>query len=204
MVRFTAGLKAGVSRLRFGPNGDLCVGQIGDPDGNRNESGNKLFGLQKLKAKGMEIEFTEPVALDADQAAKYEVKSWTYTRTADYGGSAQNKKILAVTKVQVDASRKKVYLEVTGLTTGLTSPAMGKAAPAAFTIGRAQGEIRFRIASNRPYVLRISDARGALVAELKGEDSRVRALPAQGLKSEPYAATLNLDGKSLSRSFVHH
>ncbi|MDQ2999730.1 MAG: hypothetical protein M3Y08_00505 [Fibrobacterota bacterium] len=259
VVRFTSGLKAGVSRLRFGPNGDLYVGQIGDPDGNWNESDTKLFGLQKLKAngktafemlsvrsrpKGMEIEFTEPVALDADQPAKYEVKSWTYTRTVDYGGSAQNKKILAVTKVQVDASRKKVYLEVTGLTagylvyirlvglksatdgapwsteawytlnrfgsgdpfetTGLAAPAVGKAAPAAFTIGRDHEAIRFQIASVGPYVLRISDARGALVAELKGEVSGVRALPVQGLKSGLYAAILISDGKSMSRSFVHH
>lgn len=133
VMRFSAGLKAGVSRLRFGPSGDLYVGQIGDPDGNWNESATKLYGLQKLKAngktafemlsvrsrpKGMEIEFTEPVALDADQAAKFEVKSWTYTRTAAYGGSPVNKKTLSVSKVQVDASRKKVYLEVTGLTAG--------------------------------------------------------------------------------------
>ena len=133
VMRFSAGLRAGVSRLKFGPNGDLYVGQIGDPDGNWKEADNKLYGLQKLKAngktafemlsvrsrpKGMEIEFTEPVALDADQAVKFEVKSWTYTRTAAYGGSPINKKTLTISKVQVDASRKKVYLEVTGLTAG--------------------------------------------------------------------------------------
>jgi hypothetical protein len=259
VVRFSAGLKAGVSRLKFGPNGDLYVGQIGDPDGNWNESGTKLFGLQKLKAngkttfeihnvrsrpKGMEIEFTEPVALDADQAAKYEVKTWKYTRTEAYGGPKENSKTLAITKVLVDASRKKVYLEATGLTagyvvyirllglksatagaawsteawytlnkfgigepfetTGLAAPTGENAAPAAFSIARAQGEIRFRIDSDKPYVLRISDARGAMVAELKGGVSGMRALPIQGLKPGLYAATLTSGGKSLSRSFVHH
>ncbi|HKP97163.1 MAG TPA: hypothetical protein VJ385_15545 [Fibrobacteria bacterium] len=133
LVRFSAGFAGGVSRLKFGPNGDLYVGQIGDADGNWHEPNRKLYGLQKLKPngntafeilnvrsrpKGMELEFTEPVALDADQASRYEVKSWTYVRTAAYGGSKEGSKTLGITKVQVDASRKKVYLEVSGLAAG--------------------------------------------------------------------------------------
>ncbi len=133
VTRFSAGLQCGPSRLAFGSNGDLFVGEIGDESGNWNEPNKKLYGLQKLKPngkttfemlnahsrpKGMELEFTEEVALDADQAAKYEVLSWTYTRTADYGGSPVNKKPLAITSVKVDPTRKKVYLEIAGLQTG--------------------------------------------------------------------------------------
>lgn len=133
VVRFSAGFNSGVSRLKFAPNGDLIVGEIGDPDGNWNEPGKKLYGLQKLKAngksafeilavrsrpKGMELEFTEEVALDADQPTKYEAKTWNYVRTASYGGPKQNSNGLTVSKVQVDPSRKKVYLELNGLKDG--------------------------------------------------------------------------------------
>lgn len=134
VMRFSAGFNCGVSRLKFAPNGDLIVGQIGDGDGNWNEPGKKLFGLQKLKAngksafemltvrsrpKGMELEFTEQVAADANLAAKYEVKTWTYTRTSSYGGSKVNPRTLTVTSVQVDPiTKKKVYLEIAGLTAG--------------------------------------------------------------------------------------
>ncbi len=66
----------------------------------------------------MELEFTEEVSADAGLAAKYEVKTWTYTRTPDYGGSSVDQKSLTVSSVQVDASKKKVYLEIAGLRTG--------------------------------------------------------------------------------------
>ncbi len=133
VMRFSAGFTGGVSRLKFGPSGDLFVGQIGDADGNWNEPNKELFGLQKLKSngkttfemlsvrsrpKGMELEFTEPVALDADQAARYEVKTWNYLRTATYGGPKTNAKTLTPSLVKVDATRKKVYLEVAGMTAG--------------------------------------------------------------------------------------
>ncbi|MDB5047570.1 MAG: hypothetical protein JWO30_641 [Fibrobacteres bacterium] len=259
VVRFSAGFMGGVSRLKFGPNGDLYVGQIGDADGNWNEPGRKLYGLQKLKAngkttfemlsvhsrpKGMEIEFTEPVALDADQAAKYEVKSWTYIRTADYGGNKENNKTLAVTKVQVDATRKKVYLEVAGLATGnliyirlaglksatgggawsteawytlnafgsgepfegstAVAPAPGRLPSRAFTIGRAGDDFRFRVDAGGAYVLRVSDARGALVAEFRGQAAGVRSLPLRNLSRGLYAATLVSEAGSLSKAFANY
>ncbi|MDB5103184.1 MAG: hypothetical protein JWP91_873 [Fibrobacteres bacterium] len=257
VVRFSAGFMGGVSRLKFAPNGDLIVGQIGDADGNWNEPGRKLYGLQKLKAngktafemntvrsrpQGMEIEFTEPVALDADQIAKYEVKSWTYTRTATYGGPAINKKTLTVTKVQVDASRKKVYLEVNGLTAGYlvyirlvglksatggapwstetwytlnafgsgepfdpsvsVSPVPGRLASNAFAISRVGGRVGFRVETKEAYVLRVTDARGALVTELRGKESGNRLLPLGSLAPGLYVATLVSGGSSLAKSFA--
>src|SRR4029078_222414 len=48
----------------------------------------------------------------------YEVKSWKYTRTASYGGSKENQKTLAISKLQVDATRKKVSLDISGVPTG--------------------------------------------------------------------------------------
>jgi hypothetical protein len=131
VFRFSAGFTSGVSRLAFAPNGDLFVGEIGDAGGgNWLESGKGTFGLHKLKAngktafemltvrsrpKGMEIEFTEPVAADANLVTNYQVKSWHYTRTADYGGNKIDAKTLTVTSAQVSPDKKKVYLEVQGL-----------------------------------------------------------------------------------------
>lgn len=261
VVRFSAGFTSGVSRLKFGPNGDLYVGEIGDADGNWNEPGKRLYGLQKLKAngkttfemlsvhsrpKGMEIEFTEPVALDADQTAKYEVKSWTYTRTAAYYNNKENTKTLAITKVQVDASRKKVYLEISGLAagnliyirlvglksatdgaawstetwytlnafgsgdpftppTGLVVPlAADRLAANAISISRAGGEMIFRVESDRPYALRITDARGALVKELSGMATGTHSVPVHELAPGLYAATLVSQGKSVSKAFANY
>ncbi len=131
VFRFSAGFTSGVSRLVFAPNGDLFVGEIGDEGGgNWLEPGKLTYGLQKLKAngktafemlsirsrpKGMEIEFTEPVAADANLATNYQVKSWYYTRTFDYGGPKVGTKTLTVSSVQVNPDKKRVYLEIQGL-----------------------------------------------------------------------------------------
>jgi hypothetical protein len=132
-LRFSAGFIGGVGRLIWAPNGDLIVGEVGDPDGNWHEPGKKPYGLQRLRPngktvfemlsvrsrpKGMEIEFTQPAAADADQAVHYEVDTWKYQRTASYGGSPIDKHKLTVDTVKVDAARKKVYLAIKGLQTG--------------------------------------------------------------------------------------
>jgi hypothetical protein len=133
VVRFSAGFASGIGRLKFAPNGDLIVGATGDPTGNWKEANkSQVWGLWKMvpngkgsfeilrvvsRPRGMEIHFTEEVAQDANQVSKYVVNQWYYTRTSGYGGSPTGgKKLLQVSSVQVDPSRKKVYLEITGLT----------------------------------------------------------------------------------------
>lgn len=133
VMRFSAGFIGGVGRLLWAPNGDLIVGEVGDPDGNWHEPGKKPYGLQRLRPngktafeilsmrsrpQGMEIEFTEPAAADANAAAHYEVDAWTYKRTSDYGGPKIDQKKLSISSVQADPERKKVYLEIKGLQTG--------------------------------------------------------------------------------------
>ena len=133
VFRFSAGFMGGVSRLALGSNGDIYVGQIGDPSGDWIEIGKKTWGLQRLRANGktafeilslrsrptgMELEFTEPVAADANLTARYVVKTWTYTRTSEYGGPKVDSKTLTVSSVQVSPDKKKVYLEVAGLKKG--------------------------------------------------------------------------------------
>jgi hypothetical protein len=133
VVRFSAGFPGGIGRLKFAPNGDLIVGMTGDPNGGNWHQVDKsqVWGLQKMVAngkanfeilrvlsrpKGMEIEFTDQVGPSGDQAANYIAETWTYKRTSSYGGTHQNTKNLSVSNVQVDAGRKKVYLEMSGLT----------------------------------------------------------------------------------------
>ncbi len=129
VFRFSAGFTGGVSRLAWVANGDLIVGQIGDEGGgNWLELGKQAYGLQKLKPngktafemlsirsrpKGMEIEFTEPVAANANLAANYQVKSWYYVRAKDYGGPKMDPKTLTITSVQVSPDNHKVYFQVT-------------------------------------------------------------------------------------------
>lgn len=134
VFRFSAGFTGGVSRLAWAPNGDLIVGEIGDEGGgNWLELGKQAYGLQKLKPngktafemlsiksrpKGMEIEFTEPVAANANLASNYQVKSWYYVRTKDYGGPKVDPQDNKITSVTVSPDNRKVYLEVSGLQKG--------------------------------------------------------------------------------------
>jgi hypothetical protein len=90
--------------------------------------------------------------------------------------------------------------------TTATAPAQGKLATNAInaiTVGRVGGEILFRVEAAKPYVIRITDARGTMVAELKGEASGMRSLPVKGLAHGSYAATLLSEGKSLSKAFAN-
>lgn len=134
VFRFSAGFEGGVGRLVFGPDGALYVGQIGHATGNWFEPGKKTYGLAKLKAngktafemlrvisraKGLEIEFTEPVGDSFEVASKYTVRTWYYTPTASYGGAKVGTKTLVPKSVKVDpVSGRKVFLELDGLETG--------------------------------------------------------------------------------------
>jgi hypothetical protein len=133
VMRFSAGFEGGVGRLVFGPDGSLYVGQVGHNTGNWFEPGKKTYGLARLKAngksafeilrvisrpKGMELEFTEPVGTGFDDPSKFTVKTWYYAPTAAYGGEKKEPKTLAAKSATVDASGRKVYLEIDGLETG--------------------------------------------------------------------------------------
>lgn len=131
VFRFSAGFEGGVGRLVYGPDGALYVGQVGHNSGNWIEPAKKEYGLAKLKAngksafemlrvisraKGMEIEMTEPVSDDFATASKYQISSYYFTPTAAYGGNKQGVKPLTPKSVTVDpASGRKVFLEIDGL-----------------------------------------------------------------------------------------
>jgi glucose/arabinose dehydrogenase len=128
---FTGGLEAGPNRLLWGPDGYLYVGMCGQ--GSPDWAYKKDFGLQKIKASGtdvfemvsvrsraggLEIEYTHEVNAAGQAAGAYNVRSWHYEPTSDYGGPAIGTKTLAVGTVQVSPDKKKVFLPISGLAAG--------------------------------------------------------------------------------------
>jgi len=130
LFRFIQGLEAGINRLKWGPDGALYVGGIGNP-GNWATTGLKWFGLQRLeynnesafemlavraKSNGIEIEFTEPIAeYDGGFPSNYEIRQWYYKPTAEYGGPKLDERRLQVKSVNVLPGRNKVFLELEGM-----------------------------------------------------------------------------------------
>lgn len=133
VFRFTQGLEGGINRICWGPDGALYVGGIGAA-GNWGQEGKERFGLQKIaynskstfemlavraKTNGMEIELTEPMAKGVGlEPYLYDVKSWRYVPTENYGGPKIDEEEHVIKSVTVSADRKKVFLEVPELKAG--------------------------------------------------------------------------------------
>ena len=131
VFRFSQGMYAGVNRLCWGPDGDLYVGEIGST-GNWGDGSGHRFGLQKLhfngklafemlavraKSNGLEIEFTKPLGEGLGwDPEDYKLSQWHYEPTNTYGGPKIDEQEVKVTSATVSADRKKVFLELDGLT----------------------------------------------------------------------------------------
>lgn len=133
VFRFTQGLEAGVNRIKWGPDGALYVGGVGNP-GNWQTVGTQWYGLQKLayneastfemlavrsRSNGIEIEFTE--ALQEGHGwdrSDYEIKQWYYKPTVAYGGPKLDERTLSIRSVNISEDRKKVFLELSGMKGG--------------------------------------------------------------------------------------
>jgi len=130
VFRFTQGLEAGVNRIKWGPDGALYVGGVGNP-GNWQNVGTNWYGLQRLeynetstfemlavrsRSNGIEIEFTEPLqeghGWDRDN---YNIKQWYYKPTVEYGGPKLDERKLNIRSVNVSEDRRKVFLEIGGI-----------------------------------------------------------------------------------------
>lgn len=133
VFRFIQGLEAGINRIKWGPDGSLYAGGIGNP-GNWGQNSKLWYGLQKLtynkksvfemlavraRSNGFEIEFTEPLALgEGVSPFNYEVKQWYYKPTKDYGGPKLGEQAMPVKSVTISQDRKKAFIEVNGLKAG--------------------------------------------------------------------------------------
>lgn len=130
VFRFIQGIEAGVNRLAWGPDNALYVGGVGS-SGNWQQDGKLWYGLQRLsyneksvfeplairaKSNGIEVEFTEPIALGAGQNKDdYEIKQWYYLPTKDYGGPKLDEKELNIRALNISEDRKKVFFELDGM-----------------------------------------------------------------------------------------
>lgn len=132
VFRFSQGLKAGVNRLRWGPDGGLYIGEAGMVGGWSWEG--KRSGLQRLMYNGsvtfeilsvkslnngFAIEFTEPLAVNHGESAQdYLVQQWWYLPTASYGGPKMDLETLRIEKITLSEDRKSVHLELPELKSG--------------------------------------------------------------------------------------
>ena len=130
LFHFSQGFECGINRLRFGPDGALYVGGIG-AEGNWRWRETR-FGLQRLVPTGasafeildvtalpdgFRLRFTDELSGDGVRdPLHYEVESWTYAPTVDYGGPKVDERRHAVSVSAVEP--RAVSLAVAGLETG--------------------------------------------------------------------------------------
>lgn len=135
VLPFATGFGVGSSRMAWGPNNTLYVGELGSTGGWSSYStlapGLKriagpadidkptAFEILTVRSTGagtLELEFTEPPASDAVDPAKYTVRHWTFQPQAGYGeGNKTNIAALAVQSATLKPDGKTVELRISGL-----------------------------------------------------------------------------------------
>ncbi len=132
---FTGGLEVGIEKILEDSSGTLYVGGFGRGDAANWGWNGKEWGLQKLIPKpgvtameilsirsrriGMEIEFTQPVGAEGELASSYSVIAGGMAPETGYGlGSMIGKTTLPIKSVQLSPDRKRVFLDLPGLTAG--------------------------------------------------------------------------------------
>jgi len=130
VFRFSQGLNGGINRAVWEPDGALYVGAVGST-GNWGQEGKQWFGLERLnytptevfeplavrvKANGVEIEFTQPLSPSAStEPSNFLLRQWRYQRTADYGGGKLDDTALSVASASLSPDRRRLFLETPGL-----------------------------------------------------------------------------------------
>lgn len=122
---FAGGLKSSVNRMILDENGVIYVGQIRalghGPNGPQKlvpRPEVEVFEMLAVRSRqgGLEIEFTLPVGQMANQTAMYTLRHWYYTPTSAYYNDPLGEAALTVSGVEVSPDRKKVYLQIAGMT----------------------------------------------------------------------------------------
>ena len=132
LFRFTQGLESGVNRMAWGPDGSLYLGGMG-AGGNWNWRGTQ-FGLQRLTPNGtsvfemhrveatpsgFRIHFTMPIdPAWLGDTANFEVASWTYAPTEEYGGPKVDERTHGVANCVASPDGLSVAIDVEGLEEG--------------------------------------------------------------------------------------
>ncbi len=123
-INFVDHLQCGVVRCRFGPDGSLYAGQTGRGWGSR---GPKKFGLQRivwdgrtvplalesvsLRRQGFAVRLTSPVEAEtAGKPGSWRIERWRYRYRPQYGSPKDDRKTLAVEKIDVSSDGRRVLL----------------------------------------------------------------------------------------------
>ena len=134
VFKFASGFECAIMRMVEGPDGTVFLGGLGENTANTGWSWNgKESGLQAIRPLGgaarafeirairsmgpdkMELEFSEPLGQGAEATWRYEVRTWWYKSTADYGGPKLNEKGLGVSAVSLSPDRMKATLTINGM-----------------------------------------------------------------------------------------
>lgn len=134
VIKFTAGLEEGGSRLVEGPDSALYVGSNGASGSIwsgwswttkykglariTEKPGVSYFDIFAIRSTGettFEIEFTEPADNAAGTAGNYTVSKRTYAPVEAYGQGGSNWSAMNVTSAVLSADKKKVTLTLSGL-----------------------------------------------------------------------------------------
>lgn len=129
---FSQGFRHLLHRFTLTDKGELYAGGIAR--GNDQEFIHRVSGLTRihytgkevfeplavrLKSNGLEIEFTLPLAEGSGwNPAGYHVTQWGYQGTQTYGGNKVRHRLAEVRSATVSADRRRVFLELPGLTPG--------------------------------------------------------------------------------------
>jgi cytochrome c len=135
VIPFSANFGVGSSRMAWGPKGVLYVGEIGSnaywgalstlkpglkritpPTDLDKSTAFEVLAVRSMGTNILELEFTEPVAADANLASKYAVKQWTFQPGVGYGvGNKANNTTLTVQSATIKADGKTVELRINGM-----------------------------------------------------------------------------------------
>lgn len=132
VMPFSQGFQHLFHRFVFSPEGDLYAGGIArgkDWDFISRVSGvtqiryngKEVFEplSARLRSNGLEITFTEPLALNSGwEPAGYHVTQWGYQATQTYGGNKVRHRLAKVRSASVSSDRRVVFLEIPDLVEG--------------------------------------------------------------------------------------
>jgi cytochrome c len=130
---FSAGFAGNVNRLVRGPDGNIYVGELGNPP-NWGEIGKVWHGLERLSyvgqpafeilgieanSNGFTLTLTEPLAADLDLTADdLLARHWFYHPNEQYGGPKYDATELAVSALTLSPDRRQLRAVIPGLKAG--------------------------------------------------------------------------------------
>ncbi len=133
VYRFSQGLESGINRMVWSPDKRLLVGGIG-VRGNWGQAGKLNYGLQWLTYNGRStfevlkaqlfedsivLSVTEPVdPKAAEDVTHYQVQSWRYEPTQEYGGPKLDNITHRIDSVALSGNGTRIQLSVSGLREG--------------------------------------------------------------------------------------